>query len=81
MSVWDWVAVGVGLLLAVSILVGFALARILGAVGRQISELMETEAWATTPPARAREETPALELDEKGARAADRSEGGAKLTA
>lgn len=50
---WVWIVLGLGLSLGLSLLVGIALARILGAIGRQISELYETENWATLPPTRA----------------------------
>lgn len=53
MPTWVWIVVGPGLSLGLSFLVGIALARILGAIGRQISELYETENWATLPPTRA----------------------------
>jgi len=51
--VWLWIAIGVCLLLVFSLLVGMALARVLGTIGREISELYETEDWAKAPPTRA----------------------------
>jgi hypothetical protein len=53
MSVWVWIAIGVGSLLVLSLFVGLAVAAVLGDIGRRVSELYETEDWATAPPARA----------------------------
>jgi hypothetical protein len=53
MPMWVWIAIGVGSFLCLSLLVGFAFARILGSIGRQISDLYETEVWAQLPPSRA----------------------------
>jgi hypothetical protein len=53
MSVWVWIAIGVGSLLVLSLFVGLAVAAVLGNIGRRVSELYETEGWATAPPARA----------------------------
>jgi hypothetical protein len=50
---WVWIAFGVALFLFVSLVVALAFARILGTIGRRISELYETEDWATLPPTRA----------------------------
>ena len=50
---WVWIVIGVGSFLGLSLLVGFALATILGTIGRQISELHETDDWAMLPPTRA----------------------------
>ena len=49
MSVWVWIAIGAGSLIAFSLLVGFVTARILGSVGREVSCILEGEAetWAT----------------------------------
>jgi hypothetical protein len=52
MPMWVWIAIGLGSFLCLSLLVGFALAR-LGMIGRQISEFYETGIWATLPPTRA----------------------------
>jgi hypothetical protein len=49
MTVWGWITVGAASFLVLSALVGFAIARILGAVGQEVSELYETEAWAQAP--------------------------------
>jgi hypothetical protein len=53
MPMWVWIMIGVGSFLGLSLLVGFALARILGTIGRQISGLYETEDWSMLPPTRA----------------------------
>ena len=53
---WVWIAIGVGSFLGLSVLMGLALAGILGTIGRQISELQQTDEWTTLPPTRAREE-------------------------
>jgi hypothetical protein len=53
MSVWVWIAIGVGSLLVLSLFVGLAVAAVLGNIGRRVSELYETEDWVTAPPARA----------------------------
>ena len=50
---WVWIAIGVGSFLGLSLLVGLGLAAILGTIGRQISELHETDDWAMVPPTRA----------------------------
>lgn len=50
---WVWIMIGVGSFLGLSLLMAFALARILGAIGRQVGELYETEDWAMAPPTRA----------------------------
>jgi hypothetical protein len=49
---WVWIAIGLGSALGMSVVVAFALARIHGVIGRQLSEFYETEYWATLPPAR-----------------------------
>jgi hypothetical protein len=50
---WTWIMIGVGSFLGLSLLIGLALARILGTIGREIGELYETEDWAMLPPTRA----------------------------
>jgi hypothetical protein len=44
-----WIVIGLGPLLALLLLVGLALARILGTIGRRISELYEGDEWALPP--------------------------------
>jgi hypothetical protein len=53
MPMWIWIMIGVGSSLGLSLLIGLALARILGTIGRRIGELYETEDWAMLPPTRA----------------------------
>jgi len=53
---WVWIAIALGSFLALSLIVGLAFARILGTIGRAVSELYETEDWATMPPTRAASE-------------------------
>jgi hypothetical protein len=56
MPMWVWIVIGVGSFLGLSLVVGFALAAILGTIGRQISELHQTDDWAMLPPTRASKE-------------------------
>lgn len=49
---WIWIVIGVGAFL-VPLLVSLGLAAILGTISRQISELHQTDDWATLPPTRA----------------------------
>ena len=49
MSLWVWILVVSGTLLALSLLVGLALAAILGSISRELSELVELERWADAP--------------------------------
>ena len=53
MSIWIWIAIGVSSFFVLSLSVGLAVAAVLGDIGRRVSELYETEDWATAPPARA----------------------------
>jgi hypothetical protein len=53
MSFWSWVVIGLGSFLVVSLLVGLAVALILGSIARKVSELYETEEWALSAPRRA----------------------------
>ena len=53
---WVWIVIGFGSFLGLSLLVALALARVLGTIGWQVSELYETEAWATLSIARTRED-------------------------
>jgi hypothetical protein len=57
MPMWFWVAIGVGSFLAAAVLVGLAVARILGTIASKISELQETDDWAMLPPSRAGSES------------------------
>ncbi len=57
MPMWVWIAIGLGSYFSLSIVVAFALARILfGTIGRQSSELHETEMWTSAAPTRAAED-------------------------
>jgi hypothetical protein len=49
MTVFTWIGVGVAGLLAVSLLVGLAIGRILGMIGDDIAQLLEAEPWTTAP--------------------------------
>jgi hypothetical protein len=53
MSSWAWIAVGVGSSFVLSLLVGLAVAAVLGSIGKKVSELYETEEWPIAPPNRA----------------------------
>jgi hypothetical protein len=65
MSVWGWVGIGVGAFLALSLLMALVVARVLGAIGRQVSELYDAETWASAPPTRAHEPADAAPEDAK----------------
>jgi hypothetical protein len=49
MAAWGWVLVGVGGFLALSLLLSFALARILGRLAQDVTELLEQEEWSSAP--------------------------------
>jgi hypothetical protein len=49
MTVWTWILVAVGGSFVVSLLVGLAIAAILNNSGRQLSEIIELEAWTSSP--------------------------------
>ena len=51
-----WIVIGMGSFLGLSLLVGLGLAAVLGTIGRQISELHQTDDWAMLPPTRASKE-------------------------
>jgi hypothetical protein len=65
MPMWVWVAIGVGSFLGLSILLAFGFARFLGMLGRQVSEMYETENWAALPPTRASKEAKERQPDEE----------------
>lgn len=56
MSVWGWIGVGLVAVFAISVLVGLAIARILGAIGDEVSRLLDEEPWASAPLTRENEE-------------------------
>jgi hypothetical protein len=64
MPMWVWIVIGVGSFLGLSLLVGFGLAAILGTIGRQISELHQTDDWTMLPPTRASHEVSERHPDE-----------------
>jgi hypothetical protein len=49
MTVWAWIGVGVAGLLTLSLLVGLAIARVLGTVGTEVGQLLEAEGWTSAP--------------------------------
>ena len=49
MSTWAWVGVGLGAFVLISALLSFAVAAILGRIGREASKLFESELWAQVP--------------------------------
>ena len=65
MSAWWWVLVGIAAFLLFSLVVGLALAAILGRIGEEVSELLEGESWVSAPLSREQrqeeEESPADE--------------------
>ena len=52
MSTWAWVGLGFAIFFALSTLVTLAVATILGRVGREVSELLDSAAWSSAPLAR-----------------------------
>jgi hypothetical protein len=69
---WVWIAVGVGLG-AASLLVGLALARALGTIGRHISELSEPELWSNRPMMRDESVRPSTSTSYQGPSAANQA--------
>ena len=61
---WMWIVIGLGSFLVLSLLAGLALARILGAMGLQISELHTREDWTNLPPSRASKDVKEEQPDE-----------------
>jgi hypothetical protein len=45
--VWAWIGVGVAGLLGLSLLVGLAVALVLGSVGAEIAQLLEADGWTS----------------------------------
>lgn len=56
MPIWLWILIAIGLWVCVSVVVGFALARVLGRFERQASRAHEPEEWAMRPPSRSPED-------------------------
>jgi hypothetical protein len=69
MPMWMWIVIGLGSFLGLSLVLGFALARILGTIGLQISEMHEREDWTNLPPARAFKDVEEPQPDEVEAKA------------
>ena len=67
---WVWIAIGVGSFLGLSLLMGLTLAGILRTIGRQISELQQTDDWTMLPPTRARKEVKEQQPQEQAKSAA-----------
>lgn len=53
-AAWMWIAVGAGAALGLSGLAGLALGAILGRIGQDIGELLESEPWTLAPPLRSK---------------------------
>jgi hypothetical protein len=49
MSAWLWLIVGVAAFLAISVLVGLAIAAVLGHISREVSELLDSGPWTSAP--------------------------------
>jgi hypothetical protein len=49
MTVWMWIGTGVAGVLALSLVLGIAMARILGKIGEEVNELLEAEPWTSAP--------------------------------
>jgi len=62
MPMWVWIVIGVSSFLGLSLLPVFALAAILGTIGREISELHD---WAMLPPTRASKEVKEQQPEEQ----------------
>ena len=72
MPMWVWIVIGVGSFLGLSLLVGFALAAILGTIGREISELHQTDDWAMLPPTHTSKEVEEQQPQEQAQSRVDR---------
>jgi hypothetical protein len=57
MLLWTWIGIAVSAAVALSLLLALIIGRIIGMVGRDMSEVLEaeTEAWMTLPPAPTRQ--------------------------
>jgi hypothetical protein len=49
MNLLVWIGVGLAGVLAVSLLVAIAIARILGTIGDELAQLLEAEPWTSAP--------------------------------
>jgi hypothetical protein len=52
MSTWVWVVVGLAAFLLLSTVIVIAVARILGRIGHDVTELLDFAAWSSAPLAR-----------------------------
>jgi hypothetical protein len=73
MPMWIWIVIGLGAFLGPSLVAAFAVARVLGTIGLQISKMYETEGWATLPPTRASKDVKEQQPDEVGVSLSARS--------
>lgn len=64
MAIWAWIAIGATALCVISVLVGLAIARILGEITRQASDLLDEQTWASAPLTRAAKPDPDEESPE-----------------
>jgi hypothetical protein len=53
MTVWAWVAIGMGAAIGVPLLVGLGIGRILGSIAADVSMLHDQEQWLSAPLTRA----------------------------
>ena len=58
MSLWAWLAVGIGAFGCITLVVGLAIARILGQISRDVTDLLESEMWSAAPLTRALDAPP-----------------------
>jgi hypothetical protein len=72
MTLWMWIGAGLAGMLALSLLIGAAIARILGMIGEEIAELVEAEPWTSAPLTRETEVLAAAREIGSGATAHDR---------
>jgi hypothetical protein len=66
MSVWIWVLIGAASLFALSLLVGLAIAAILGSISREVSELIDHERWTSAPLMRTDESAEEVSVEQEG---------------
>jgi hypothetical protein len=52
MPVWAWIAIGAGALIGVSLIVGLAVARILGGIADDVLKALDQELWSSAPATR-----------------------------
>jgi len=53
MTVWAWVAIGIGAAIGLALIVGLGIARILGSIATEVSRLLDQEQWSSAPLTRA----------------------------